>query len=133
MSGTIIIDNEYVTLTYYSNTKIVHHEFHQFVHGHHFREALDKGTELLRHHGAQKWLSDNRKRGPLTTEDMDWTQNDWFPRTALAGWKYWALVVPEKIVAQMNMARAISAYTEKGITVELFTDPHEAMLWLESL
>ena len=133
MSQITVIDNEYVTMTYYPDTKIVHHLFHQFIQGQHFRDALDKGTELLLQHGAQKWLSDNRNRGALLPEDMEWTQTDWFPRTVQVGWKYWALVMPEKIVGKMNMRQAVQAYTEKGIIVEVFADPDEAMSWLESL
>ena len=63
---------------------------------------------------------------------MEWTQTDWFPRTVQVGWKYWALVMPEKIVGKMNMRQAVQAYTEKGIIVEVFADPDEAMSWLEN-
>jgi hypothetical protein len=130
MAERIILDNEYVTLKYHSDTAIVHHKFHKFVCGQDFRNALNKGTETLQQFGARKWLSDNRDRGALPAADVEWTQNDWFPRTVRVGWKYWALVMPEKVAGQISMQRAVDYYSSHGITVQVFTDPDAAMRWL---
>ena len=131
MSEITIIDNEFVTLWYHPDTKIVHHQFHQFLHGDPFRETLNTGTELLKKYGAQKWLSDNRKNTALSKEDTDWGKTDWFPRTVEAGWKYWAIVQPEQVLGKMNMKRLAKTYSEQGVTTEFFSDPDEAMAWLE--
>ena len=131
MSEITIIDNEFVTLWYHPDTKIVHHQFHQFLHGDPFRETLNTGTELLKKYGAQKWLSDNRKNTALSKEDTDWGKTDWFPRTVKAGWKFWAIVQPEQVLGQMNMKRLAKTYSEQGVTTEFFSDPDEAMAWLE--
>ncbi len=48
-----------------------------------------------------------------------------------AGWKYWAIVQPEQVSGQMNMARFARVYGEQGITAEFFSDPDEAMKWLK--
>ena len=50
-----------------------------------------------------------------------------------AGWKYWAIVMPDKIVGKMNMKRFIEDYSEKGLTIDIFSDPDEALAWLESV
>ena len=132
MSEMIIIDNAYVTLRYYPEKKIIHHTFHKFIHGQVLREAFTEGAKLMEKYGAQKWLSDDRKNSALTKDDQEWLDVHWRPRVIKAGYKYWALVLPEAIVGQMNLKRIISQqYADSGITVELFNDPDEAMQWLE--
>jgi hypothetical protein len=44
-------------------------------------------------------LSDDRKNGPLSPEIVEFGRNDWNSRAIAAGWKYWANVVPEELVA----------------------------------
>jgi hypothetical protein len=125
-----IIETPAVVLRYYPNTKIVHHELKRFVHGQEFRDVLEKGLQTFIKHGAVKWLSDDRGNGPLTQADSEWALTDWAPRVMAADWKYWAVVMPEKVVGQMNMRRWIATYAEKGVTAQAFTDPDEAMTWL---
>ncbi len=127
-----IIHSEAVSLHYYPVQKIVHHELRQFVHGEKFREVLEKGLEIFIRHGARKWLSDDRGNGPLTRADSEWAVNIWAPQVIAAGWKYWAVVMPEKIMGQMNMKRWIQMYADKGVTAMAFTEPNEAMTWLEN-
>ncbi len=132
MSTIKILENEQATLWYHPDKKIVHHQFHQFIYGQAFRDVLTRGAEIFEQYGAQKWLSDDTGNSALTKEDSDWALNEWQPRIMAAGWKYWAIVMPEKIIGQMNMKRWAKTYGEKGITVEMFSDPDAAMRWLES-
>jgi hypothetical protein len=129
---TTIIDNKYATLWYHPETKIVHHQFHQPIGGQSFREVLDKGLEAFQEFSAQKWLSDDRGNSALSPEDSDWAINNWSPRVIDAGWKYWAVVMPEKVIGQMNMQRFIKMYSERDVSVQVFSDPDEAMRWLEA-
>jgi len=69
----------------------------------------------------------------LGEEDTAWAENDWFPRVLAAGWEYWAIVLPDNIVGQMNMKTFIDDYAAAGITVRVFTDPAEALEWLEAV
>lgn len=126
-----IIDTEAVLLCYHSQQKIVHHEFRRFVYGDEFREVLDKGVEVFRTRGASKWLSDDRRNGPITPADGEWALNDWSPRVVAAGWKYWAVVLPEKVFGQTNMKRWIETYAKLGVTARTFGDAEEAKHWLE--
>ncbi len=131
MENQTIIDNEYVTMWYYPDKKIVHHQFHKFLHGKPLRECLTTGAELFKKNKAQKWLSDDRNNSALPADDMEWAQSIWFPRVVQAGWKYWAIVLPEKIIGQLNMKRLIQQYSEAGVTAKIFDIPEEAMKWLE--
>jgi hypothetical protein len=132
MSKTTIVDTDYATLWYHPEKKIVHHVFHKFIYGEEFRQVLEKGLEIFKEHGAQKWLSDDRNNSALPTADTEWGMHDWFPRVFEAGWRYWAIVMPDKAVGQMNMQRFIDAYAPKGLAIKLFEDPDEALKWLES-
>jgi hypothetical protein len=127
----ILIENDNVRLQYHPRTRIVHHEFRRFVRGSEFRDVLEKGLEVFVKHGACKWLSDDRGNGPLKVEDATWALEDWAPRVIAAGWRFWGVVMPEKVLGQMNMKRWIATYAEKGVTVEAFTEPLSAMSWLE--
>ncbi len=127
-----IIDNEAVALRYYPRTKIVHHELRRFVQGAELRQVLEKGLEIFIAHHACKWLTDDRGNGPLTPADTEWGLTSWSPRVIAAGWKFWAVVMPEKVLGQMNMRRWIQAYAEKGVTASAFGDPEDAMMWLEA-
>ena len=132
MDKELILDNEYMTVWYYPEKKIVHHQMHKFTYGQTLRDGLSAGVAILEEKGAQKYLSDDRKNTTLGKDDMNWTATVWRPRVIKAGWKYWALVLPEKILGQMSMKRIIEEYANTGVTVQLFSDPDEAMRWLET-
>lgn len=126
-----VVDNEFVTVWVYPDKKIVRHKFHRFIFGDKFRDALMKGAEVFEKYHCAKWLSDDSENSALLPEDTEWAQIHWEPRIMKAGWKYWALILPEKIVGQMNMNRIVKRYSEMGVKVQVFSDPAEALSWLE--
>ena len=130
MTTLKIIDTDYGTLMYHPEAKIVHHVFHKPISGPEFRNILDEGAALLKKHGAQKWLSDDRNNSALSDEDTEWSKTDWFPRATASGWKFWALVVPADIMARMNMKEFVDAYYEYGLRTMVFDNPEEALEWL---
>ena len=67
-----------------------------------------------------------------SSEDYEWSTREWRPKAIKAGWRYWALVLPLKIVGQLTMQRILRLYEEGPVTVKLFSDPDEARAWLES-
>jgi hypothetical protein len=127
----VYIDNEFVSLRYHVRQRIVHHEFKQFVRGEHFRSVLERGLEVFTKHAASKWLSDNRGNTAPTPADSKWGVSEWAPRAIAAGWKYWAVVLPENPIGQMNMGRRLKTYRDMGVTAEAFSDPAVAFEWLE--
>ena len=132
MDKELILDNEYMTVWYYPQKKIVYHQMHKFTYGQALRDGLSAGAAILEEKGAQKWLSDDRKNVSLDKDDRNWTATVWRPRVIKAGWRYWALVLPEKIIGQMVMKGIIEEYANTGVTVKMFSDPDEAMRWLEA-
>ena len=130
MPEMTIIQNEYATLVYHPDTKIVHHTFHQPISGDKFRQVLNTGIDLLQQHQAFKWLSDDRNNLALPESDTKWSKINWFPRAVKAGWKYWALVVPQDFMARVNMKEFVDSYLDQGLTIKVFTHPDDAMQWL---
>jgi len=131
-SAEIIHENEWVTLWYHAEVKVVHHRFHKAIRGEAFRSALLQGTALLRQRGANKWLSDDRLMFVLPQEDQEWTDSEWFPQTMKAGWKYWAIARPERAVADLYIRRLAATRSAAGVKTELFATPEDGMDWLTS-
>ncbi|NLF52657.1 MAG: hypothetical protein GX577_16135 [Leptolinea sp.] len=132
MSVIIVEQNDYGTMYYHPESKIVHHEYHKFIYGDVYRAFLLKGTETLKKYGAIKWLSDDRKNPVVSAIDIEWGQKNWLPVTLQAGWKYWAIVQPEGILAKVTMENLMKDFAKFGLTAKYFTDPEVAMKWLES-
>ena len=132
MAKVTVIDDELVSLWVHPDKQIIHHPIKQFISGQAFRELLLTGTDTLTKNKATKWLSDDRSNAVLRPEDVEWSHQHWFPQTALAGWKFWAIVRPDKMVGQVTMKNLAATYGQYGITSKPFTDPNDALWWLES-
>ncbi|MCK6578802.1 MAG: hypothetical protein L6Q98_11910 [Anaerolineae bacterium] len=133
MLKTTALDTDYATVWYYPESKIVHHVFHRFIHGEPFRDVLETGLRIFEENGANKWLSDDRKNSALPTEDMAWSTQDWSPRCLSAGWKYWAILMPDKRAGQLNMDRIAKQLIDQGLVVRVFEHTDEALAWLKSV
>jgi hypothetical protein len=126
-----IFDNQYIQMSYDPESRIIRHHYYPQLNSYYLRAGLDRGVGIMNDYGATKWLSDNRETNAHSPEDTEWINNDWLPRAVKAGWKFWALVVPETVVAQMNMVEFVQAFYDQGVRVMVFTDPDEAQRWLE--
>lgn len=133
MSQNILVDNEYITIIYLPDKKMVYHTIHKPVGGQIFRDALNVGTEALKKYKVCKWLSDDRKNGPLSAEDANWGFDDWNRRTIEAGWKYWAVVVPEKLAAAGTLSKTIMDLSRLNLRMMVFTNLEEAFKWLDRM
>jgi hypothetical protein len=132
MDRTTIFENEKGSIYYYPGKKIIHHIMHEYQVGEDLRRFLETGAKLVKENDACKWLSDDRKYQALTKEDMAWGMETFGPKTIKAGWKFWAVIMPESTVGKMAMRRIIEAFESLGVTVQIFTEEDEAMSWLES-
>jgi hypothetical protein len=132
LTAITIIDNESITIQYLPDKKIIYHTVHKPVSGQPLRDALMEGTKALRQYGAAKWLSDDRKNGPLSTEDAAWGVA-WNRQTVAAGWKYWAIVVPKTIEAAGSMSPVIDNLYRLGVQMRVFSQLEDAFAWLDSV
>ena len=131
MPAITIMEDSDISMWYHPESKILHHQTHHFFCGKAFRDALTKGVEMFQKYGAQKWLSDDRESTALAKEDLEWGDREWFPRVANLGWRYWAIVVPEKMVDQLTLKRLAELYSARGVTTRIFSSPEDAKSWLE--
>lgn len=133
MSKITVLDNASATLWYHADRKIIHHRMHKFVYGEDLRALLMAGTELVRKHGAAKWLSDDSCSPVVSRQDEEWANTVFVPAAIAAGWKYWAIVPPKKVLGQIGMERLSKELAAKGLEVRIFEDADQAMAWLEKL
>ena len=125
-----VVDNEYITLQYLPDKKIIYHTVHKPIQAQLFKEALDAGGVVLRQNGACKWLSDDRKNGPLSRE-MIAGPKIWGPGMIAAGWKYWALVVPKEVISAGTLVPVVQTLFELGLRTMVFSNLENAFEWLE--
>jgi len=132
MAKTVVHDTPSVTVWYHADSGIVHSQVHKFVTGKEFQDFLMAGYAVLVKNKAKKWLSDDRSNSVLRKEDVDWGNQNWFPKCVAAGWKYWAIVQPAKVLAAAPMERLVEDFKKFGVTSKFFSDPISAQSWLES-
>lgn len=134
MSTITVLSNQYFDLLFHQDLKLVHHIYKPAMGSEQIKELLSAGTELMEKHGATKWLSDNRA---LTTafsdEAAQWVNNVWLPRTIKAGWKHWAMVVPQSVISQIDHIKYVESFHNTGVWVTVYTDPEAAMTWIKSV
>lgn len=133
MTAQTIIHTNKASLYYHKDKNLIHHRFYSQLDSFHLRKILNQGVDLIHKHNSSKWLSDNREIGPHSEEDTLWINTDWLPRAIKAGWKYWALVVPDNFIARVNMQEFVDTFYNMGIRVMVFTEVDEAMSWIENV
>jgi hypothetical protein len=131
MPDIILMDNEFITLKYLPEKKIIFHTIHQPIGGQPLRDALLCGYDMLQHFGASKWVSDDRLNGPMSQEDREWGNANLNARAKEAGWKYWALVVPKAVVAAGAMIPIIDLLFKQGLRMMVFSEVEDAFKWIE--
>ena len=127
-----VLKKPYGVLWFDEEKQLLHHEVHGNITGENWKELLNRGIEFIEKHQLKKWVSDNRNIPALDTADTVWINNDWLPRAVGLGWKYWALVLPTDVIAQINMQEFIAPFNEQGVRVMVFTMPEEAIEWIDS-
>jgi hypothetical protein len=68
----------------------------------------------------------------LNPDDQQWALDIWQSKIIKAGWKFWAIVEPEKLINKMRMEKMADIFSKLGVTVKQFSDPDEAQKWLAS-
>jgi hypothetical protein len=135
MSNLTLFSTEYITVEYHPATKLIYHTIHQPIGSQTemFKDALKAGTAALEKYQVCKWLSDDRKNGPLPDELIEWAATNWNVPTVEAGWKYWANVVPKEIEAAGTLIPVIQNLSQLGLRMAVFTSIEDALKWLETM
>ncbi len=134
MLSIILIENEYVTLQYLPDKACLYHVVHKpYPDEELIKNVLNTGAAALTQYGICKWLSDDRKTGPMSPEFIQWGATEFNPRAIAAGWKYWANVVPEQVATAANIFTIMQGVFEMGLRMMVFTDTEKAVQWLDSM
>lgn len=129
-SKLTVLENEFATIWCYPSKGIIHHQFHQYASGDPFRALLMTGVDAFQQNRCTKWLSDDRNFGAVHPEDKAWGDQVWRPAILNAGWKYWAMVLPDKVTGKMNIQKLLDEYQKLGVLTSLHTNPDDALKWL---
>jgi hypothetical protein len=134
MPPILLLDSEVATVWCHPEDGIVHHtvktgegEYERSV-----QEFFEAGLQAFRTHRCTGWLSDNRLAGKLAATTEAWIQTIWRPQMVEAGWKRWAVVLPDLVVRQLAMQRFAQEQRKVGVEVGFFATPESAMEWLRS-
>ncbi|HLM71294.1 MAG TPA: STAS/SEC14 domain-containing protein [Polyangiaceae bacterium] len=119
-------------------TRCVLVEWRDFAFGEEYRAVLNAILKALVDHKANKLLADSRKMKATPQEDQDWLMKDWVPRSAKAGLKHSAVVLPKSTLGQMTLQRLMQASTGSKRLVSsdgtsYFETIEDAKKWLKSL
>lgn len=136
MPNISVFNSEYITVEYLPDKQMIYHVVHKPVAENLkiFQAALDAGTKALQQYRVAKWLSDDRKNGPLPPEQYEWLESTkWSLRTIQFGWKYWANVVPENLVAAGTLTPLIDELYQHGLRMNVFASMEAAQKWLDEM
>ncbi len=133
METITLIHDEYVSLWYHPDSKIVHHKIHQYLIPGVFQKLLTAEAEFIEQHGAERLLTDDRTANVVALEDIAWADVHWYPRVVGAGLKFWAMVLPATAVGSLQLATLIEDRRSRGLAAQAFQTLGEAMAWLESV
>jgi len=127
-----ILDTDYASLWCHVAEGIVHHRIKRWQekHGEELQYLFQAGLDQMRIHGCTGWLSDDQNFGRMQPSTEAWAQTVWRPQMVEAGWKRWAIVLPERTISQLSLQRFAEEHRGVGIEVDVFGKSEDAFDWL---
>jgi hypothetical protein len=123
-------DPRLVTVGWSSSAQMVHVEWKSAVNSAELRIAIERGVVALSKNHGSRWLADCQSLGPISAEDQEWLDQDWFPRALAAGLRRMAVVLPWKDVARMNVEDIMGRVPETRMERAYFETVWRAQEWL---
>jgi hypothetical protein len=123
-------DAPHLTIVWDDATKCVSLTWRGFVYGDTARDSLNRALAFMEQKRTHRWLGDMRKLKVWGEEEMQWINNDWFPRAFDGGLRRLAYVIPESALAQMALQRMMKQVKNEVCDIAYFSDPDEAKRWL---
>ena len=94
-----------------------------------FGALLEAEIRALTANGGSSLLADCRLQKVLSPADQDRANEEWMPRALAAGLKRFAVVLPESVLASMNIKERLAQGTGV-LQVAYFDSVDEAREWL---
>ena len=95
-----------------------------------FAALLDAEGRALTEHNATRLLADCRRQKVLRPEDQETADKDWLPRALAAGLKRFAIVLPNSVLAAMNVQERLAKIPNTMLEIAYFEGVGEARAWL---
>lgn len=126
-----IVDNEFYTAWVIPEYRMISHVWHKHCKGDTWRNNITSAADAFEKHNCIRWLSDDRRfLGTLDPEDWKWGDIHFSARCQAAGWKYFAMVLPESGMAKISIRAVCNAFASHGVETEAFTDYAKAFSWI---
>ncbi|MFN8530258.1 MAG: hypothetical protein U0670_16785 [Anaerolineae bacterium] len=127
------LETEYVTLQYLPDKQCLYHVAQTYPNDQQFKNALNAGAAALEKYKINKWVSDDRKLGPMSPDLLQWGATEFNPRAIAAGWRFWANVVPEQVATATDTFAIMETLFEFGLRMMVFTNTQEAFEWIDKV
>jgi hypothetical protein len=95
-----------------------------------FAELLEAEIAALRNHHCTRILADCRRQKVLEPAAQDRANKEWLPRAMAAGLKFFAVVVPSSVLADVNLKASLDKVPATSLQVAYFATPEEGREWL---
>ena len=135
----IRFDNKYVTLYWNPSLRAVGTWFRPADFGDGWdgvstiQQALEGGLELIREHGATRWIADTREMPVMPAEAQEWTATNWWPRALDAGFRWLAILLPQSTMTKLAIDESVAPSNESPDSeTRYFGDVDQAKAWLRS-
>jgi hypothetical protein len=126
----VYFESDVVVVTWEAEQRAVLLAWKGHAKGEKFRQGLDKGLELVKQHGAARWIGDCTLLGVLSQEDQDWTNTNWFPRLLQTPVSRMAVLIPKSALTRMSVDSILSKVEGTNLTTCYFSDLAEARGWV---
>jgi hypothetical protein len=133
MGVETVWENDLAVVWYHPVEKVVHHKIKKWLGAEGFKTMLTIGADCFEKNRCKKWLSDDRANAVVPPGIAEWGQQVWTPRVIKAGFKWWAVLMPDKAAGRLSMRGFIDTYRGLGVTVDIFADETSALDWLNGL
>ena len=95
-----------------------------------FEALLEAELQALEQHRCSRLLADCRRQKVLNPKDQERANREWLPRALKVGLKRFAVVLPESVVADMNIRDSLGKASGEALEVGYFATVEEAREWV---
>ena len=97
-----------------------------------FRDALNKGLEVVQETNCKNWIGDCTNLGAIDENDQNWSNTEWFPKALGAGIKKMGVIVADDVFNQMSVDQIMSKVEAADFVSKYFPTVDQAKTWIGS-
>ncbi len=97
--------------------------------GSELRHILNSTLDMAKEHGSASIIGDMSNLLLLTSEDEQWSLNEWFPRLQAAGVRNLAIVPPQTLIGKLSLD--VLMRQVQGMNIQRVSSVAEAQYWLK--